>query len=30
MNEQRGARAIHVGDRVWMSWTPEAGVLLAE
>jgi putrescine transport system ATP-binding protein len=31
MNEQRdAARAIHVGDRVWISWTPEAGALLSE
>ena len=31
MNEQReAARAIHVNDRVWLSWTPEAGVLLTE
>ena len=28
MNEQRGARPIHVNDRVWLSWTPDAGVLL--
>jgi putrescine transport system ATP-binding protein len=31
MNEQRQvARAIHVNDRVWLSWTPEAAVLLTE
>jgi putrescine transport system ATP-binding protein len=31
MNEQRdAARMVHVGDRVWLSWTPEAGVLLTE
>jgi putrescine transport system ATP-binding protein len=31
MNEQRrAARTIHVNDRVWVSWTPEAGVLLTE
>ena len=31
MNEQReAARTIHVNDRVWLSWTPEAGVLLTE
>jgi putrescine transport system ATP-binding protein len=31
MNEQREAvRTIHVNDRVWLSWTPEAGVLLTE
>src|SRR5437868_12156468 len=30
MNEQRGERPIHVNDRVWLSWTPEAGVLLME
>ena len=31
MNEQReAARTINVNDRVWLSWTPEAGVLLTE
>ena len=31
MNEQReAARTVHVNDRVWLSWTPEAGVLLGE
>jgi putrescine transport system ATP-binding protein len=30
VNEQPPARAIHVNDRVWLSWTPEAGVLLTE
>ena len=31
MNEQRqSARTIHANDRVWLSWTPEAGVLLTE
>ena len=31
MNEQReAARAIHVNDRVWLSWTAEAGVLLSD
>ena len=31
MNEQReAARAIHVNDRVWLSWTAEAGVLLTD
>jgi putrescine transport system ATP-binding protein len=31
MNEQRdAARAIHVNDRVWLSWAPEAGVVLAD
>jgi putrescine transport system ATP-binding protein len=31
MNEQRqSARAIHVNDRVWLSWTPDAGVLLSK
>jgi putrescine transport system ATP-binding protein len=31
MNEQRqSARTIHVSDRVWLSWTPEAGVLLSD
>src|SRR5438270_437170 len=30
MNEQRGERPIHVKDRVWLSWTPEAAVLLME
>jgi putrescine transport system ATP-binding protein len=29
MNESRqAARTIHANDRVWLSWTPEAGVLL--
>jgi putrescine transport system ATP-binding protein len=29
MNESRqAARTIHTNDRVWLSWTPEAGVLL--
>ena len=31
MNEQRqSARIIHVNDRVWLSWTPDAGVLLSD
>jgi putrescine transport system ATP-binding protein len=31
MNEQRdAARAVHVNDRVWLSWAPESGVLLAD
>src|SRR5436853_864759 len=30
MNEQRAERPIHVNDRVWLSWTPETGVLLTE
>jgi putrescine transport system ATP-binding protein len=31
MNEQRqSTRAIHVNDRVWLSWIPEAGVVLSE
>jgi putrescine transport system ATP-binding protein len=31
MNEQRdAARAIHLNDRVWLSWTPEAGVVLTD
>jgi len=30
MNEQPPARLIQVNDRVWLSWTPEAGVLLTE
>jgi putrescine transport system ATP-binding protein len=31
MNEQRqSARTINVNDRVWLSWTPDAGVLLTE
>jgi putrescine transport system ATP-binding protein len=31
MNEQREpARPVHVNDRVWLSWTPEAGVLLSD
>jgi putrescine transport system ATP-binding protein len=30
MNEQPPARTIRVNDRVWLSWTPEAGVLLTE
>jgi putrescine transport system ATP-binding protein len=30
MNEQPLARTIRVNDRVWLSWTPEAGVLLTE
>jgi putrescine transport system ATP-binding protein len=28
MNEQRRARPIQVNDRVWLSWAPDAGVLL--
>jgi hypothetical protein len=24
------ARAIHVNDRVWLSWAPESGVVLAD
>jgi putrescine transport system ATP-binding protein len=31
MNEQReSARTIDVNDRVWLSWTPDAGVLLSD
>src|SRR5262249_41999026 len=30
MNEQRATRAIRAGDRVWLSWTADAGVLLKE
>jgi putrescine transport system ATP-binding protein len=30
MNEQRAAPAIHVNDRVWLSWPAEAGVLLTD
>ena len=31
VNAQRDAAgAIHVNDRVWLSWAPEAGVVLAE
>ena len=30
MNEQRAERPIHANDRVWLSWTPEAGVLLMD
>src|SRR3954467_15340985 len=31
MNEQRqSARTVQVNDRVWLSWTPEAGVLLSD
>src|SRR6185369_1247403 len=30
MNEQRAERPIDVNERVWLSWTPEAGVLLME
>jgi putrescine transport system ATP-binding protein len=31
VNESRqSARAIHANDRVWLSWTPEAGALLTE
>jgi putrescine transport system ATP-binding protein len=31
MNEHReAARTIHANDRVWLSWAPEAGVLLTE
>jgi putrescine transport system ATP-binding protein len=31
MNEsRRAARTVHVNDRVWLSWTPEAIVLLPE
>jgi putrescine transport system ATP-binding protein len=30
MNEQRSTRTIQVNDRVWLSWSPEAGVLLTE
>ena len=29
MNRGRDA-AIHVNDRVWLSWAPEAGVVLAD
>jgi hypothetical protein len=28
--ERDAARAIHVNDRIWLSWTPDAGVLLTE
>src|SRR3954465_7961177 len=28
MNEHRAERPIHVNERVWLSWTAEAGVLL--
>ena len=30
MNERRAERPVHVNDRVWLNWTPEAGVLLME
>jgi putrescine transport system ATP-binding protein len=31
MNEQRqSTRTIHVNDRVWLSWEPNAGVLLSD
>jgi putrescine transport system ATP-binding protein len=31
MNESRqAARTVHVNDRVWLSWTPDAAVLLTE
>ena len=31
MNEQRqSARAVHVNDRVWLSWEPDAAVLLSD
>jgi putrescine transport system ATP-binding protein len=30
MNEHRAERPINVNDRVWLSWTPDAGVLLME
>jgi putrescine transport system ATP-binding protein len=31
MNESRqAARTVHANDRVWLSWTPEAGVLLTQ
>jgi putrescine transport system ATP-binding protein len=30
MNEQRAERPINVSDRVWLSWSPEAPVLLVE
>ncbi|TMJ05902.1 MAG: ABC transporter ATP-binding protein [Alphaproteobacteria bacterium] len=30
MNEQRAERPIHVNERVWLSWTPDAAVLLME
>src|SRR5437868_4181539 len=30
MNEHRAERPIQVNDRVWLSWTPAAGVLLME
>ncbi len=30
MNEQRQSARVNVNDRVWLSWTPEAGVLLTE
>src|SRR5947209_14267687 len=31
MNDQRqSARAVHVNDRVWLSWEPDAAVLLSD
>ena len=30
MNEQRAERPINVSDRVWLSWSPQAAVLLVE
>jgi hypothetical protein len=30
VNEQRASGAVQLNDRVWLSWTPEAGVLLTE
>jgi hypothetical protein len=31
MNEQHdAARAMHVKDRVWLSWAPDAGVVLMD
>ena len=30
MHERDAARAIQVSDQVWLSWAPEAGVVLAD
>ncbi len=30
VNAERTSGPIHLNDRVWLSWTPEAGVLLTE
>ena len=30
MNEQRAERPINMNERVWVSWAPEAGVLLMD